>query len=250
MDIDIVATLIGTIVGLIAGGGIVYVVLNNLMKKRSRSILREAEAEGEALKKEKILQAKEKFLQMKDEHERDAREKDKRIQQGLEKHKQREQQLSRQQQELSVKEKKVDAEQKDIDQRVQGLEVRRQEVEKAHEKQVAQLERISGLNAEEAKKQLMDSLQDEARTGAMALVKDVVEEAKLTANKDAKRIIIQTIQRVATEHAVENAVSTFHIENDELKGRIIGREGRNIRAGPRRVAAGLSASSVRRRRRR
>jgi len=230
MDIDIVATLIGTIVGLIAGGGIVYVVLNNLMKKRSRSILREAEAEGEALKKEKILQAKEKFLQMKDEHERDAREKDKRIQQGLEKHKQREQQLSRQQQELSVKEKKVDAEQKDIDQRVQGLEVRRQEVEKAHEKQVAQLERISGLNAEEAKKQLMDSLQDEARTGAMALVKDVVEEAKLTANKDAKRIIIQTIQRVATEHAVENAVSTFHIENDELKGRIIGREGRNIRA--------------------
>ena len=230
MDFDIVATLIGAIVGLIAGGGIVYVVLNNLMKKRSRSILREAEAEGEAMKKEKILQAKEKFLQMKDEHERDAREKDKRIQQGLEKHKQREQQLSRQQQDLSAKEKKVDAEQKDIDQRMQGMEVRRAELEKAHEKQVSQLERISGLNAEEAKKQLMDSLVDEAKTGAMALVKDVVEEAKLSANKDAKRIIIQTIQRVATEHAVENAVSTFHIENDELKGRIIGREGRNIRA--------------------
>ncbi|MEO8733669.1 MAG: ribonuclease Y, partial [Flavobacteriales bacterium] len=117
-----------------------------------------------------------------------------------------------------------------LDQRMQGLEVRRQEVEKSHEKQVAQLERISGLNAEEATKQLMDSLRDEARTGAMALVKDVVEEAKLTANKEAKRIVIQTIQRVATEHAVENAVSTFHIENDDLKGRIIGREGRNIRA--------------------
>jgi ribonuclease Y len=218
------------VVGVAAGGGIVYLLLNSLMKKRSTGILRKAEAEGEAIKKEKILQAKEKFLQMKEEHEREAREKDKRIQQGLEKHKHREQQLSRQQQELSQKEKALASAKQDLDQRMQGIEVRRQEVEKAHEKQVAQLERISGLNAEEAKKQLVDSLRDEARTGAMALVKDVVEEAKLTANKEAKRIVIQTIQRVATEHAVENAVSTFHIENDEFKGRIIGREGRNIRA--------------------
>ncbi len=230
MEIDIVAIVVGVLVGVAAGGAIVYLLLNSLMKKRSTGILRKAEAEGEAVKKEKILQAKEKFLQMKEEHERDAFEKDKRIQQGLEKHKQREQQLSRQQQEISHKEKALAAEKQDLDQRMQGLEVRRQEVEKAHEKQVAQLERISGLNAEEATKQLMDSLRDEARTGAMALVKDVVEEAKLTANKEAKRIVIQTIQRVATEHAVENAVSTFHIENDEFKGRIIGREGRNIRA--------------------
>ncbi|MBZ0205987.1 MAG: ribonuclease Y [Flavobacteriales bacterium] len=230
MEIDIVAIVIGVVVGVAAGGGIVYLLLNSLMKKRSTGILRKAEAEGEAIKKEKILQAKEKFLQMKEEHEREAREKDKRIQQGLEKHKHREQQLSRQQQELSQKEKALASAKQDLDQRMQGIEVRRQEVEKAHEKQVAQLERISGLNAEEAKKQLVDSLRDEARTGAMALVKDVVEEAKLTANKEAKRIVIQTIQRVATEHAVENAVSTFHIENDEFKGRIIGREGRNIRA--------------------
>jgi ribonuclease Y len=230
MDFDIVAALIGAIVGLLAGGAIVYVVVSGLMKKRRDSILKEAVAEGEAIKKEKIFQAKEKFLQMKEEHERDAREKDKRIQQGLEKGKQREQQLSRQQQELSNKEKQVQALKQDLEQRMQGVEVRRQEVEKNHGKQVAQLERISGLNAEEAKKQLMDSLRDEARTGAMALVKDVVDEAKLTANKEAKRIVIQTIQRVATEHAVENAVSTFHIENDDLKGRIIGREGRNIRA--------------------
>jgi len=230
MEIDIVAIVIGVVVGVAAGGGIVYLLLNSLMKKRSTGILRKAEAEGEAIKKEKILQAKEKFLQMKEEHEREAREKDKRIQQGLEKHKHREQQLSRQQQELSQKEKALASAKQDLDQRMQGIEVRRQEVEKAHEKQVAQLERISGLNAEEAKKQLVDSLRDEARTGAMALVKDVVDEAKLTANKEAKRIVIQTIQRVATEHAVENAVSTFHIENDEFKGRIIGREGRNIRA--------------------
>lgn len=230
MEIDIVAIVIGILVGLAAGGGIVYLLLTSLMRKRSTGILRKAEAEGEAIKKEKILLAKEKFLQMKEEHEREAREKDKRIQQGLEKHKQREQQLSRQQQELAQKEKSLAGAKQDLDQRMQGMEMRRQELEKAHEKQVAQLERISGLNAEEAKKQLMDSLRDEARTGAMALVKDVVEEAKLTANKEAKRIVIQTIQRVATEHAVENAVSTFHIENDEFKGRIIGREGRNIRA--------------------
>ena len=230
MDFDIVSVLIGALVGLVAGGGILYVLLGNLMKKRSAGILREAEAEGEAIKKEKILQAKEKFLQMKEEHERDAREKEKRLAQGLEKHKSREQQLSRQQQELANKEKQLEATKRDVEQRLQGVEVRRQEVEKAHEKQVAQLERISGLSAEGAKKELVDSLRDEARTGAMALVKDVVEEAKLTANKEAKRIVIQTIQRVATEHAVENAVSVFHIENDELKGRIIGREGRNIRA--------------------
>ncbi|MBK8583110.1 MAG: ribonuclease Y [Flavobacteriales bacterium] len=230
MNFDIVAALIGAIVGLLAGSGIVYTVLNGMLKKRRHSILREAEAEGEAVKKEKLLQAKERFLELKEEHEQAAQEKDKRLNQGLEKNKQREQQLSRQQQDLSNREKQVNAMQGEIDQRMQGIELRRQEVEKNHEKQVVQLEKISGLNAEDAKKQLVDSLRDEARTNAMALVKDVVEEAKTTANKEAKRIIIQTIQRVATEHAVENAVSTFHIENDELKGRIIGREGRNIRA--------------------
>lgn len=221
---------IGLVVGLAAGGGIVFALLNSVMKKRSTAILRKAEAEGEAVKKEKILQAKEKFLQMKEEHEREARERDKRLQQGQEKHKQREQQLSRQQQDLARKEKTVEQLQQELEQRMEGLDVRKQELDRAHEKQVAQLERIGGLGAEEAKKQLIISLQEEARTNAMALVKDVVDEAKLTANKEAKRIIIQTIQRVATEHAVENAVSTFHIENDEFKGRIIGREGRNIRA--------------------
>ncbi|MBS1944301.1 MAG: DUF3552 domain-containing protein, partial [Bacteroidetes bacterium] len=210
MDFDIITTIIGLVVGMAAGGAIVYVLLNSVMKKRSSGILEKAEAEGEAIKKEKILQAKEKFLQMKEEHERDAREKDKRLQQGLEKHRQREQQLSRQQQDLAQKEKVVETARHELDQRTQGLELRRQEVEKAHEKQVAQLERISGLSAAEAKQQLMDSLRDEARTGAMALVKDMVEDAKINANKEAKRIIIQTIQRVATEHAVENAVSTFH----------------------------------------
>ncbi len=230
MEIDILAVVIGVVVGVLAGGGVVYLLLNSLMKKRSSGILQKAIAEGEAIKKEKILQAKEKFLQLKDEHEREARERDKRLQQGQEKHRQREQQLSRQQQELAHKEKSLETGRKELEQRLEALELRRQEQDKAHEKQVAQLERISGISAGEAKKELMDSLMDEARTNAMALVKDMVDEAKLNANKEAKRVIIQTIQRVATEHAVENAVSTFHIENDEFKGRIIGREGRNIRA--------------------
>ncbi|HEX2618189.1 MAG TPA: ribonuclease Y, partial [Flavobacteriales bacterium] len=229
MDLDIVGTLIGAVVGLLIGGGAVYVLLNNLMKKRRDAILREAEAEGEAIKKEKMVQAKEKFLQLKEEHERDAREKEKRAAQGLEKSKQREQQLSRQQQDLANKEKQVDGLKRDLEQKLQGLERRKEEVDKNHEKQVMQLEKISGLNAEEAKNQLMDSLRDEARTAAMAHIKEATEEARLTANKEAKRIVIQTIQRVATEHAVENSVSTFQIDNDDVKGRIIGREGRNIR---------------------
>ncbi|MBS1498328.1 MAG: DUF3552 domain-containing protein, partial [Bacteroidetes bacterium] len=207
-----IMTLIGAVVGLIAGGGIVYVLLNNLMTKRRDGILKEAEAEGEALKKQKLAEAKEKFLQLREEHEKEAREKDKRANQALEKSKQREQQLSRQQQELGTKEKQLDHLKSELTTRLQGLERRAEDVEKNHAKQVQLLEKISGLNAEEAKKQLMDSLRDEARTAAMAHIKEVTEEAKITANKEAKRIIIQTIQRTATEHAVENAVSVFNIE--------------------------------------
>jgi ribonuclease Y len=221
--------LIGLLAGIVAGGGLMYLLLNSFMKKRRESLLKEAAAEGEAIKKEKLIQAKEKFLQMKEEHENEAREKEKRAQQAMEKSKQREQQLSRQQQDMANKEKQLDGLKKDLEVKLQGLERRQEDVEKTHAKQVAQLEKLSNINAEEAKKQLMDSLRDEARTGAMAHIKEVTEEAKLTANKEAKRIIIQTIQRTATEHAVENAVSVFHIENDDVKGRIIGREGRNIR---------------------
>lgn len=221
--------LIGVLVGLVGGGTVVYMVLNAAMKKRSNIILKEAEVQAEALKKEKIVQAKEKFLQLKEEHEKEVREREKHVNQAQEKAKQREQQLSRQQQELGNKEKQVDRLKEDLQQKITGLERRQEETEKLHAKQVHLLESISGLNAEDAKKQLVESLKDEARTAAMATIKDIQDEAKLTANKEAKRIVIQTIQRVATEHAVENSVSVFHIENDDVKGRIIGREGRNIR---------------------
>ena len=221
--------LIGALVGLVGGGAVVYLVLNAAMKKRSDVILKEAEVQAEALKKEKIVQAKEKFLQLKEEHEKEVREREKHVNQAQEKAKQREQQLSRQQQDLGNKEKQVDRLKEDLQQKINGLERRQEETEKLHTKQVHLLESMSGLNAEDAKKQLVESLKDEARTAAMATIKDIQEEAKLTANKEAKRIVIQTIQRVATEHAVENSVSVFHIENDDVKGRIIGREGRNIR---------------------
>ena len=226
---DLLSILLGLLAGMVVGGGIVYLVLNNAMKKRSVGILKEAELEAEALKKEKIVQAKEKFLQLKEDHEKDLRERERAVTSAQDKAKQREQQLSRQQQDLSNKDKQVERLQEELEQKLAGLERRREETEKMHTKQVNLLENISGLNAEEAKKQMMDSLKDEARTAAMATIKDISEEAKLTANKEAKRIVIQTIQRVATEHAVENSVSVFHIENDEIKGRIIGREGRNIR---------------------
>jgi ribonucrease Y len=229
MEDNILGIVIGLLIGLAGGGGIVFVALNSVLKRRREGMLKEAEAEGEALKKEKILQAKEKFLQLKEEHEKEVRERERNVQQAQDKAKQREQQLSRQQQELANKEKNVDRLKEELEQKIQGLDRRREETEKMHLKQVNLLENISGLNAEEARKQLVDSLRDEARTAAMATIKDITEEAKLTANKEAKRIVIQTIQRVATEHAIENSVSVFHIENDDVKGRIIGREGRNIR---------------------
>jgi ribonuclease Y len=229
MEIDIISIGIGLLAGLIAGGAVVYTVINALVRKRRDGLLKEAEAEAEAIKKEKIVQAKEKFLQLKEEHEKEVRERERRVQQAQDKAKQREQQLSRQQQDLANKEKQVERLKADLEQRLQGVERRREELEKLHQKQVSLLENISGLNADQAREQLMQSLRDEARTAAMAHIKDIQEEAKLTAGKEAKRIVLQTIQRVATEHAIENAVSVFNIENDEVKGRIIGREGRNIR---------------------
>ncbi len=226
---EMISLLVGALAGLVVGGAIVFAVLNAAMKKRSLGIIKEAEVQAEALKKEKIVQAKEKFLQLKEEHEKEVRERERALNQAQEKTKQREQQLSRQQQDLSNKEKNMDRLKEELEQKISGLDRRREETEKMHAKQVNLLENISGLNAEDAKKQLVDSLKDEARTAAMSTIKDIQEEAKLTANKEAKRIVIQTIQRVATEHAVENSVSVFHIENDDVKGRIIGREGRNIR---------------------
>jgi len=199
-------------------------------KKMASSIVKDAKAEAENLKKDKILQAKEKFLELKAEHEKVILSRDKKISETEKRVRDKESQVSN---ELSKNKKlsaELDKKQAEYNERIAIFEKRQQEVERLHRSQIEQLEVISSLSAEDAKSQLMESLREEAKTQAMAFVQTSVEEAKLTAHQEAKKIIINTIQRIGTEEAVENCVSVFNLESDDVKGRIIGREGRNIRA--------------------
>ncbi|MFT7114215.1 MAG: ribonuclease Y [Candidatus Azotimanducaceae bacterium] len=225
------------IVGIIAGvGGIGagYLVAKTLMKKnienRSGKLLRDATKEAEALKKEKILQAKERFLELKSEHEKVINGRNQKVEAGEKRIKEKEAKASQRLEDTKRKEREMDVIKANLERQTEVVDKKKEELEKAHKSQVEQLEVVSGLSADEAKQQLMEALRDEARTEAMSLIQETIEEAKLTANKEAKKIVVQTIQRVATEHTVENAVSVFNIESDDVKGRIIGREGRNIRA--------------------
>ena len=218
----------------VAGIAVGILISTTLMKravlKKSRQVLDEAQAKAEVLKKEKILQAKEKFLQLKTEHEKVISEKNNAIQRAENKIRQREASLSQKLEEAQRKQKELDILKNNLSTQLELLEKRQKEVKKMHDDQVKQLETISHLSAEEAKAQLVESLKDEAKAEAMVLSKEIVEEAKLTADRQAKKIVIETIQRTAAEHAIENTVSVFNIDSDEIKGRIIGREGRNIRA--------------------
>jgi ribonuclease Y len=222
--------LIGLVIGLAGGGAGVYVLQNVILKNKRSQIIKEAELEGENIKKDKILQAKEKFLKLKEEHENTIKEKERRLQSTEDKARAREKTLSQKIEETSRKEQQLEKNQAELEAKVQAFELKHQELDKIQEKRVAELSKISGMSVEDAKNSLMEALKDEARTSAMTHIKDIVEEAKLNANREARKIVIQTIQRVATEQAVENAVSVFNIDSDEVKGRIIGREGRNIRA--------------------
>jgi ribonuclease Y len=222
--------LIGLIIGIGGGGAGVFVLQNVILKNKKTQIIREAELEGENIKKDKILQAKEKFMKLKEEHETTMKDKERRLQSTEDRVKAKEKTLSQKIEEVSRKENELQKNQAELEVRVQAFDLKHQELEKIQEKRVAELSKISGMSVEDAKNHLMDALKDEARTGAMTYIKDITEEAKLNANREAKKIVIQTIQRVATEQAVENAVSVFNIDSDEVKGRIIGREGRNIRA--------------------
>lgn len=221
---------------LIAGAGALVIgilatatVLRNAVTKKVNDKLKQAEADGEALKKEKMLQAKEKFLQLKQEHEKAVNERNNQVQQAENRARQKEQTLNQKMEETKRKDAELEKRRKELEHQLDLIKVKQDDIEKMHRKQVEQLETIAGISGEDAKAQLVESMKAEARTEAMSLVKEIMDEAKMTANKEAKRIVIQTIQRVATEHAIENSVSVFHIENDEMKGRIIGREGRNIR---------------------
>ena len=201
-----------------------------IFRFNSKGILRKAEEEAEVIKKNKIIEAKEKFIALKLEHENQVRQAEQKLHQQEQRQQQREQQLNQKQSEVQRAQNELNTQRQNLENQQKAVEHKTQEVERLHQKAEQQLEQISGLSAEEAKKQLVDALKDEAKTAAMAYINDTMDEARLTANKEAKKIIIQSIQRIASEATVENAVSVFHIDNDEVKGRIIGREGRNIRA--------------------
>jgi ribonuclease Y len=218
------------LIGLIGGAGVTFVAQRFLIKSKSQEIIKNAEIEAENIRKERALQSKEKFLKQKEEHEESIREREKRMQSNEDRYRAKEKTLNQKLEELNRKEKEAEKSKLDYESKVGALEIRQQELDKIQQKQVAELSKISNLSPEDAKRDLMTALTDEARTAAMATIKEITEEAKLNANKEARKIVIQSIQRVATEQAVENAVSVFNIESDEVKGRIIGREGRNIRA--------------------
>ena len=211
---------------LIIGALICYVIF----RYNSRGILRKAEEEAEVIKKNKIIEAKEKFISLKLEHENHVRQAEQKLHQQEQRQQQREQQLNQKQSEVQRAQNELNTQKQTLENQQKALERKTQEIDRLQKAAEQQLEQISGLSAEEAKKQLLDALKDEAKTAAMAYINDTMDEARLTANKEAKKIIIQSIQRIASEATVENAVTVFHIENDEVKGRIIGREGRNIRA--------------------
>ncbi|MBX7125926.1 MAG: ribonuclease Y [Cyclobacteriaceae bacterium] len=201
-----------------------------IAEEQARLILKEAEIQAENLKKDRILEAKEKFLKMKQEFEEETNRKKNQIIGNEQKIKQRESQLSKELEQIKRKEGEIDEERKDLSVQLEHVKKRKEELDRFNQQKIQVLESISKLTADQARDQLIESLKEEAQTRASSYIKDIMEQAKLSATKEAKKIVIETIQRTATEHAVENCVSVFNIESDDIKGKIIGREGRNIRA--------------------
>ena len=218
------------VVALAIGGGIGYAIFRYVLKGQYQEVMDKARKDAEVVKEKKLLEVKEKFLNKKSELEKEVQQRNQRIQQSENRLKQRELNLNQRQEEISRRRQDVEQQQQRLDNEKKMLQVGHQELDKMQEQEREKLEELSGLSAEEAKTRLVESMKDQARLDAASYVNEIVDEAKLNANQQAKKIVIQTIQRVATETAIENSVSVFHIENDEVKGRIIGREGRNIRA--------------------
>ena len=226
MVLTIVTSLVALVIGLVIG----YTIFRYVMKSKYNSILKEAQTEAEVIKKNKLLEVKEKFLNKKADLEKEVAQRNQRIQQAENKLKQRELVLSQRQEEVQRKRNEADAIKANLENQLVVIDKKKEELESLQAQEREKLEAISGLSAEEAKERLVESLKEEAKTQAQSYINDIMDDAKMTANKEAKRIVIQTIQRVATETAIENSVTVFHIDSDEVKGRIIGREGRNIRA--------------------
>ena len=218
------------VAALIIGGLCGYMVFRYVIKGKYNEMVEAANKEAEVVKEKKLLEVKEKFLNKKAELEKEVQQRNQHIQQSENKLKQREISLNQRQEELGRRKNDLDNQQQRIENEKKLLNVKQEELEKMQLKEREKLEELSGLSAEEARNRLVESLKDEAKTAAASYINEIMDEAKLNANAQAKKIVIQTIQRVATETAVENSVSVFHIDNDDVKGRVIGREGRNIRA--------------------
>ena len=223
-------TVILTIVAFLVGGALSYGFFKYGLKTKYDTIIKEAETEAEVIKKNKLLEVKEKFLNKKADLEKEVAQRNQKIQQAENKLKQREMVLNQKNEELQRKRNETEALKENLDAQLVIIEKKKEELDNLQAQEREKLETISGLSAEEAKERLVESLKEEAKTQAQSYINDIMDDAKLTANREAKRIVIQSIQRVATETAIENSVTVFHIESDEIKGRIIGREGRNIRA--------------------
>lgn len=225
-----IVTIIAALVALVIGGAAGYFFFRYVIKGKYNEMIEAANKEAEVVKEKKLLEVKEKFLNKKAELEKEVQQRNSRIQQNENKLKQREISLNQRQEDLGRRKMEIDQYQQRVDNEKKLLSVKQQELDKMQKQEQAKLEELSGLSAEEAKQRLIESLKDQAKLDAASYVNEIMDDAKLNANQQAKKIVIQTIQRVATETAIENSVSVFHIDNDEVKGRIIGREGRNIRA--------------------
>ncbi|KAA6303030.1 MAG: Ribonuclease Y [Candidatus Ordinivivax streblomastigis] len=226
----ITTIIITAIIAFLIGGAATWYAFNSLTTSRSKKMLKEAQKEAEAIKKDKLLEVKEKFISLKADLEQQVSARNSKLQSQEARLKQQEMSINQRQSEFSKRRNELDAVRENLNSQLEMVEKKKQDLDKIHKMEIERLEALSGLSAEEAKERLSQSLKEEAQTAASAYINEVMEEAKMTANKEAKKIVVQSIQRVATETAIENAITVFPIDSDEIKGRIIGREGRNIRA--------------------
>ena len=227
---SVTTLIIGLAAGLAAGFLIQFLINKTALKAKHQRIIDDAHKEAEVIKKNKLLEVKEKFLNKKAELEKEISQRNNKIQQAEHQLKQREIQYNQRNEDLQRRKNELDTAKENLEAQKGVLERKQEELDKMHAQEREKLEAISGLSAEDAKERLIESLKEEAKSEAASYINDIIDDAKMTANKEAKKIVIQTIQRVATETAIENSVTVFHIDSDEMKGRIIGREGRNIRA--------------------
>ena len=222
--------IIAAAAGLLLGGGAGYVLFLRVLTSKADSLMKEAELKGETIKEKKILQAKEKFIELKEKQANQRKDLDRKLNEREERIKKTESNLQRSVSQNKHAERQLKKDQEKLEQRLNALDKKQKDLETDTTRAIEALEKLSGMTADEAKSAMVEQVKTEARAMAASQAQDIIDDAKEKANAEAKKIVIQTIQRVATEHSVENSVSVFQIKNDDVKGRIIGREGRNIRA--------------------